>query len=249
MQEKLEKSISFDRKCSFQNTSRKLARIPSLANSIHPCNHCTSNWTFCNCYENLDEKWNETISLWQQCSSSTWIKPKRFSPSLSLICQMKVQQGCHLSCLKLNYSEVPNRRACSLRFFRFCFTLLAIFHVINEKFHPVHLLIYLVKNQAGWKFFQSCSYSCYIKLSNFYWIQGYLTIKLTNNGDLLLNLLCENKRKLFCETNCQVTYVCYTQYPIIRNADQRWALAFLKNYQFPDADHFLILQGWGLAVS
>ena len=41
----------------------------------------------------------------------------------------------------------------------------------------------------------------------------------------------------------------YTQYPIIRNGDQRWALEFLKNYQFPDADRFLILQGWALAVS
>ena len=35
----------------------------------------------------------------------------------------------------------------------------------------------------------------------------------------------------------------YTQYPIIRNSDQRSALEFLKNYQFPDADRFLILQG------
>ena len=41
----------------------------------------------------------------------------------------------------------------------------------------------------------------------------------------------------------------YTQYPIIRNGDQRWAQEFLKNYQFPDADRFLILQGWALAVS
>ena len=35
----------------------------------------------------------------------------------------------------------------------------------------------------------------------------------------------------------------FTQYPIIRNGDQRRALEFLKNYQFPDADRFLILQG------
>ena len=39
------------------------------------------------------------------------------------------------------------------------------------------------------------------------------------------------------------------QYPIIRNGDQSWALEFLKNFQFPDADRFLILQGWALAVS
>ena len=41
----------------------------------------------------------------------------------------------------------------------------------------------------------------------------------------------------------------YTQYPIIRNGDQWWALEFLKNYQFLDADRFLILQVWALAVS
>ena len=41
----------------------------------------------------------------------------------------------------------------------------------------------------------------------------------------------------------------YMQYQIIRNGDQRWALEFLKNYQYPEADHFLILQDWVLAVS
>ena len=44
-------------------------------------------------------------------------------------------------------------------------------------------------------------------------------------------------------------WIHYTQYPIIRNGDQRWALEFLKNIQFPDADRFFILQGWALAVS
>ena len=67
------KSICFDWKCSFQNTSRKLAQIPSLAIVKHTRNYCSMYWIFCNCYENLDEKRNETISLWQQCSPSTWI--------------------------------------------------------------------------------------------------------------------------------------------------------------------------------
>ena len=40
----------------------------------------------------------------------------------------------------------------------------------------------------------------------------------------------------------------YTQYPIIRNGEQKWAREFIKNYQFPDTDRFLILQGWSLAV-
>ena len=34
-------------------------------------------------------------------------------------------------------------------------TLLAIFHVIKDKFPPAGLLIYLVNKQAGWHFFPS----------------------------------------------------------------------------------------------
>ena len=40
-----------------------------------------------------------------------------------------------------------------LNFSDFHSTLLAIFHVVNEKFHPARLLIYLVNKQAGWHFF------------------------------------------------------------------------------------------------
>ena len=58
------------------------------------------------------------------------------------------------------YSEVPNRRLIEeharLDFFDFLSTLFAIFHVINLEFHPARLLIYLVKKQAGWFFFQTC---------------------------------------------------------------------------------------------
>ena len=42
-----------------------------------------------------------------------------------------------------------------LDFSDFLSTLLAIFHVINEKFHPARLLIYLVNKQAGCHFFPS----------------------------------------------------------------------------------------------
>ena len=43
----------------------------------------------------------------------------------------------------LTYSEVPiYKRACSLKFFRFFSTLLAIFHAIDKNFHPARLLIY-----------------------------------------------------------------------------------------------------------
>ena len=41
-----------------------------------------------------------------------------------------------------------------LEFSDFHSTLFAIFHVINEKFHPARLLIHLVKKQAGGFFFQ-----------------------------------------------------------------------------------------------
>ena len=40
-----------------------------------------------------------------------------------------------------------------LDFSDFLSTLLAIFHVINKKFHPARLLTYLVKKQAGWNIF------------------------------------------------------------------------------------------------
>ena len=40
-----------------------------------------------------------------------------------------------------------------LNFSDFLSTLLAILHVINEKFHPTRLLIYLVNKPAGWLFF------------------------------------------------------------------------------------------------
>ena len=32
--------------------------------------------------------------------------------------------------------------------------LIAIFYVINQKFHSARLLIYLVNKRAGWQFFQ-----------------------------------------------------------------------------------------------
>ena len=45
-----------------------------------------------------------------------------------------------------------------LDFSNFISTLLAIFHVINKKFHPARLLIYSINKQAGWPFFQPCSF-------------------------------------------------------------------------------------------
>ena len=55
------------------------------------------------------------------------------------------------------------RRACEvsieeharLDFSDFLSTLLAIFHVINEKLPPACLIMYLVNKQAGWHFFPS----------------------------------------------------------------------------------------------
>ena len=54
----------------------------------------------------------------------------------------------HLCTLKSLIEE----HAC-LNFSDFHSALLAIFHVINKKFHPARLLIYLVNKQAGWHFF------------------------------------------------------------------------------------------------
>ena len=64
---------NFDWKYSFQYTWRKVVHLSSLAFSTHPSYHHTSDLVFCHFYKNLDEKRNQTISLWQQCSSSTWL--------------------------------------------------------------------------------------------------------------------------------------------------------------------------------
>ena len=41
----------------------------------------------------------------------------------------------------------------------------------------------------------------------------------------------------------------YTQYPIIRNGDQRWLVEFLKKYWFIDSDRFLFSQASLVTVS
>ena len=46
----------------------------------------------------------------------------------------------------------------SLDFSDFLSTLLAIFHVINEKFHPARLFTYLENKQAGGILFKPCSF-------------------------------------------------------------------------------------------
>ena len=62
----------------------------------------------------------------------------------------KIDAYCHLLTLKSLIEEHAR-----LDFSDFLSTLLAIFHVINKKFHPARLLIYLVNKQAGWHFFPS----------------------------------------------------------------------------------------------
>ena len=56
---------------------------------------------------------------------------------------------------------------------------------------------------------------------------------------------------LYVHPNNVLIYVCqwlsmvlmtYTQYPIIRNSDQRWPVEFLKNYRFLDSDRFYFSQ-------
>ena len=66
------------------------------------------------------------------------------------LCIQVILQGRALCTLKSLIEE----HAC-LDFSNFLSTLLAIFYVINEKFHPARLLIYLVNKQAGWHFFPS----------------------------------------------------------------------------------------------
>ena len=54
------------------------------------------------------------------------------------------------------YSEVPNTRACSLRFFKFSFPPARNFSCNKQKIPPpARLLIYLVNKQASWDFLPS----------------------------------------------------------------------------------------------
>ena len=50
---------------TFQNISRKVVHLPSMDFSIHPGYHCTSNYAYRHCYENLHEERDETLSLWK----------------------------------------------------------------------------------------------------------------------------------------------------------------------------------------
>ena len=80
----------------------------------------------------------------------------------------------------------------------------------------------------------------YTQPNRYFWLEK---LKL----GLLVHKCCQNCANLLYRNNIEI--IAYTQYPIIRNSDQRWALEFLKNYQFLDAERFLILQGWALDVS
>jgi hypothetical protein len=60
--------------------------------------------------------------------------------------QSLILQTCQLNLRTLKFLREEHVR---LNFSDFLSTLLAIFHVLNQKFHPARLLIYLVNKQAG----------------------------------------------------------------------------------------------------
>ena len=55
--------------------------------------------------------------------------------------------------LQCKYSEVPNRRACSLSFFRFSFHPARNFSCNKQKIPPCSFINLLSNKQAGWHFF------------------------------------------------------------------------------------------------
>ena len=70
-----------------------------------------------------------------------------------IVRHVKLSDKIFLYPLKLTtLKSLIEEHAC-LYFSDFLSTLLAIFHVINKKFHPARLLTCLVKKQAGWNFF------------------------------------------------------------------------------------------------
>ena len=78
------------------------------------------------------------------------------SLALLWVCVFMCQISSWQICFKQKYILTLKSRIeehARLNFSDFLSTLLAIFHVVNEKFHPAHLLIYLVNKQAGWHFF------------------------------------------------------------------------------------------------
>ena len=97
---------------------------------------------------------------------------------------------CPLLCQKLSklrYSEVPNRRACSLRFFRFSFHPAYNFLCNKCKFHSAHhLLIYLVNKQTGWHFFPSLL--VYSSLLVYQELQSIYMSKKGQNPSIQLNV-------------------------------------------------------------
>ena len=74
-------------------------------------------------------------------------------------------------------------------------------------------------------------------------------MNLGNLGGMIYRIVASTNTCYYSENQLFVQRSQYTQYPIIRNGDQSWALEFLKNFQFKDAGSFLILQGLALAVS
>ena len=64
-----------------------------------------------------------------------------------------------------------------LDFSDFLFTLLAIFHVINKKFHPARLLIYLVNKQAVWHSNPACLFRTARLLGTSEYIDDFLAMQ------------------------------------------------------------------------
>ena len=62
-------------------------------------------------------------------------------------------QGQNFFCMYIRTLKSPIEEHARLDFSDFLSNLLAIFHVINKKFHPARLSTYLVKKQAEWNFF------------------------------------------------------------------------------------------------
>ena len=107
---------------------------------------------FSSCYNQPDVKLVNVTSVYNfrvACSATanvSHITARRNITGLVGICPHLRFQGTLKSLIE--------EHAC-LDFSDFLSTLLAIFYVVNEKFPPACLLIYLVNKQAGWHFFPS----------------------------------------------------------------------------------------------
>ena len=96
-----------------------------------------------------------SVLLLIYCQTTSIFVVKGGLTSESFSTWLVTRKKCAKSLTVSNYSEVPNRRACSLRLFRFSLHPARNFSCDKRKIPPCSFINYFVKKQAGWNFFSN----------------------------------------------------------------------------------------------